>query len=116
MQVQFTSRHKEDVLRAEDEHPDFIHSFHGFSPAGDITGDLVYVNYGRSEDIKALQDLGVSLAGKIAISRSQTVNPRSSVSFIDKLWQRLSSQLKLKMSQSSIGFHTVHPPKFVQLK
>ena len=72
-QVQFTSRHKEDVLRAEDEHPDFIHSFHGFSPAGDITGELVYVNYGRVEDIKALQKLGVSLAGKIAISRYRIV-------------------------------------------
>ena len=70
-QVQFTSRHKEDVLRAEDEHPDFIHSFHGFSPAGDVTGELVYVNYGRVEDIQALQDLGVSLEGKIAISRSE---------------------------------------------
>ena len=69
LQVQFTSRHKEDVLRPEDEHPDFVHSFHGFSPAGDVTGELVYVNYGRVEDIKTLQELGVSLDGKIAISR-----------------------------------------------
>ena len=74
-QVQFTSRHKEDVLRTEDEHPDFIHSFHGFSPAGDITGELVYVNYGRVEDIKALEDLGVNLTGKIAISRSGPGTP-----------------------------------------
>ena len=69
LQVQFTSRHKEDVLRPEDEHPDFVHSFHGFSPAGDVTGELVYVNYGRVEDIQTLQELGVSLDGKIAISR-----------------------------------------------
>lgn len=73
LQVQFTSRHKEDVLRPEDEHPDFVHSFHGFSPAGDVTGELVYVNYGRVEDIKTLQELGVSLDGKIAISRYRIV-------------------------------------------
>ena len=79
LQVQFTSRHKEDVLRAEDEHPDFIHSFHGFSPAGDVTGELVYVNYGRVEDIKALQDLGLSLEGKIAISRSGSETAHSPV-------------------------------------
>ena len=56
--VQFTSRHKEDVLRPEDEHPDFIHAFNGFSPAASVTGDLVYVNYGRVEDISRLQELG----------------------------------------------------------
>ena len=56
--MQFTSRHKEDVLRPEDEHPDFIHAFNGFSPAASVTGDLVYVNYGRVEDISKLQELG----------------------------------------------------------
>jgi len=69
-EVEFTSRHKEDVLRAEDEDPEFIHAFNAFSPPGDVTGDLVYVNYGRLEDIKELEDHGISLEGKIAISRS----------------------------------------------
>ena len=67
--VQFTSRHKEDVLRAEDEHPDFIHAFNAFSPAGTVSGDLVYVNYARVEDISKLEELGVNLTGKIAIAR-----------------------------------------------
>ena len=67
--VQFTSKHKEDVLRAEDEHPDFIHAFNAFAPAGNVTGELVYVNYGRVEDIQKLEQLGVNLTGKIAISR-----------------------------------------------
>ena len=67
--VQFTSRHKEDVLRAEDEHPDFIHAFNAFSPAGNVSGDLVYVNYARVEDISRLEELGVNLTGKIAIAR-----------------------------------------------
>ena len=34
-----------------------------------MTGELVYVNYGRVEDIERLRSLGVSLEGKIAISR-----------------------------------------------
>ena len=67
--VQFTSRHKEDVLRAEDEHPDFIHAFNAFSPTGNVSGDLVYVNYARVEDISKLEELGVNLTGKIAIAR-----------------------------------------------
>ena len=67
--VKFTSRHQEDVLRQEDYHHNFIHAFNAFAPAGDVTGDLVYVNYGRVEDIEMLAELGVSLAGKIAISR-----------------------------------------------
>ena len=67
--VQFTSKHKEDVLRAEDQHPDFIHAFNAFSPAGNVTGDLVYVNYASVEDISRLEELGVNLMGKIAIAR-----------------------------------------------
>jgi len=67
--VQFTSKHKEDVLRPEDEHEQFIHAFNAFAPAGDVSGELVYVNYGRIEDINMLEELGVELTGKIAISR-----------------------------------------------
>merc|ERR1711962_907552 len=68
-EVQFTSRHKEDVLRKEDDHPEFIHAFNAYTPPGDVKGELVYVNYGRVEDIQQLQELGVSLKGRIAISK-----------------------------------------------
>ena len=67
--VQFTSKHKEDVLRQEDDHPKFIHAFNAHSPAANVTGELVYVNFGRIEDIQMLEELGVNLTGKIAISR-----------------------------------------------
>ena len=67
--VRFTTKHKEDVLRPEDEDKNFIDAFIAFAPAGDVTGELVYVNYGRIEDIEKLKSLGVSLEGKIAISR-----------------------------------------------
>jgi N-acetylated-alpha-linked acidic dipeptidase len=36
---------------------------------GDVTADLVYVNYGMQDDYKALQRLGVSVKGKIVIAR-----------------------------------------------
>ena len=49
--VQFTSKHKEDVLRPEDEDENFIHAFNAFAPAGDVSGELVYVNYGRFVDM-----------------------------------------------------------------
>lgn len=67
--VRFTSKHKEDVLRPEDEHPEFLHAFNAFAPSGDVSGELVFVNFGRVEDIQMLKDLGVNLTGKIAISR-----------------------------------------------
>ena len=69
-QVQFTSKHKEEELREGDDHPDFVHAFNGYAPAGDVTGELVYVNYGRVEDFQKLRDdLGVSVEGKICIAR-----------------------------------------------
>ena len=67
--VQFTSRHQEDVIRFEDEHQDLIHAFNAFPPAGNVTGELVYVNLASREDISKLGELGVNLTGKIAIAR-----------------------------------------------
>ncbi len=41
----------------------------GFSGAGDVTGDVVYVNYGLIEDYAQLDAVGVSVSGKIVIAR-----------------------------------------------
>ncbi|HEY7235750.1 MAG TPA: M20/M25/M40 family metallo-hydrolase [Gemmatimonadaceae bacterium] len=41
----------------------------GYSGQGDVTGDVVYVNYGLIEDYADLDSLGVSVRGKIAIAR-----------------------------------------------
>lgn len=40
-----------------------------FQGDGDVTGDLVFVNYGLKEDYEALERRGVSVNGKIAIAR-----------------------------------------------
>jgi N-acetylated-alpha-linked acidic dipeptidase len=49
--------------------PRILPSFHGGSPSGDVTAGAVYVNYGRPEDFKKLDDLRISVAGKIVIAR-----------------------------------------------
>ena len=41
----------------------------GYSGAGDVSGEIVYVNYGLIEDYARLASLGVSVRGKIAIAR-----------------------------------------------
>ncbi|XP_040576247.2 glutamate carboxypeptidase 2-like [Lepeophtheirus salmonis] len=68
-EVVFESRHMETPLHEDDQHPNFIHAFNAYAPAGDVTGDLVYVNYGRVEDLQYLEKIGVSIEGKICISR-----------------------------------------------
>ena len=41
----------------------------GSSAAGDVRGEVVYVNYGLIEDYAKLDSLGVSVRGKIAVAR-----------------------------------------------
>lgn len=43
--------------------------FNGYSPSGDVTAPLVYVNYGLPPDYEALKAAGVSVKGKIALAR-----------------------------------------------
>lgn len=43
--------------------------YNAYSVDGDVTGELVYVNYGRPEDYDVLRERGVSVDGKIAIAR-----------------------------------------------
>ena len=41
----------------------------GYSGAGDVTAEVVYVNYGLIEDYAQLDSIGVSVKGKIAVAR-----------------------------------------------
>jgi len=49
--------------------PKIIPLFNGYSPSGDVTAPLVYVNYGLPPDYEALKKLGIDVKGKIAIAR-----------------------------------------------
>ena len=44
-------------------------AFNGSSPSGDVTGEVVYANYGTLADFKKLAELGVSVKGKIVLVR-----------------------------------------------
>uniref|UniRef100_A0A4X2KCY2 Glutamate carboxypeptidase 2 n=1 Tax=Vombatus ursinus TaxID=29139 RepID=A0A4X2KCY2_VOMUR len=50
--------------------PDVVPPFSAFSPQGMPEGELVYVNYARTQDFFKLErDLGINCSGKIAIAR-----------------------------------------------
>jgi len=46
-----------------------VAGFNTYSPSGDVTAPVVYVNYGMQEDYRQLDSLGISVEGKIAIAR-----------------------------------------------
>ncbi|HEY1952997.1 MAG TPA: M28 family metallopeptidase [Gemmatimonadaceae bacterium] len=48
---------------------DQVLAFNGYGAAGDVSGEVVYVNYGLIEDYAQLDSMGVSVKGKIAIAR-----------------------------------------------
>jgi N-acetylated-alpha-linked acidic dipeptidase len=48
---------------------DQLPTFNAYAADGDVTAELVYVNYGRPEDYRVLDSLGISVAGKIVIAR-----------------------------------------------
>jgi N-acetylated-alpha-linked acidic dipeptidase len=49
--------------------PRAVVAFNTYSPSGEVTTPVVYVNYGTPEDYADLDSLGVSVEGKIAIAR-----------------------------------------------
>ena len=50
-------------------HPDLGPGWNAYSGSGDVTGEVVYANYGRLEDFRELEAMGVDLTGKIVIAR-----------------------------------------------
>jgi N-acetylated-alpha-linked acidic dipeptidase len=46
-----------------------VAAFNTYSPSGEVTAPVVYVNYGTPEDYAELDSLGVSVEGKIAVAR-----------------------------------------------
>jgi N-acetylated-alpha-linked acidic dipeptidase len=54
---------------ATSKRTDGVPQFHAFGGDGDVTGDLVYVNYGMPDDYKDLARLGIDVKGKIVLAR-----------------------------------------------
>ncbi|KAJ2082968.1 Vacuolar protein sorting-associated protein 70 [Coemansia sp. RSA 988] len=61
----------EDLIPGDNasEDPNNLPAFHSHSAHGNVTGQLVYANYGTAEDIGALEKVGVSLLDKIVLVR-----------------------------------------------
>jgi N-acetylated-alpha-linked acidic dipeptidase len=49
--------------------PNIFPAFNGSSPSGDVTGEVVYANYGNLADFKKLASLGVNIKDKIVLVR-----------------------------------------------
>jgi N-acetylated-alpha-linked acidic dipeptidase len=70
--TQYTARLREPTL-AEDAtsgiEEDRLPTFNAYSADGDVTAELVYVNYGIPSDYEELEQRGISVEGKIVIAR-----------------------------------------------
>jgi len=49
--------------------PGILPAYNAYSPSGEVTADVVYVNYGLPEDYDALAQLGVDVKGRIVLAR-----------------------------------------------
>ena len=49
--------------------PNQLPTFNAYSADGDVTAQLVFVNYGLPEDYSVLESLGISVEGKIVIAK-----------------------------------------------
>jgi len=61
-----------EAALAEDRfsgHPDLLNGWNAFSGSGDVTGEVVYANFGTRADYEALDEMDISLAGKVVIAR-----------------------------------------------
>ncbi|TRY60732.1 hypothetical protein DNTS_007805, partial [Danionella cerebrum] len=86
--LQFPSRSQRNTLWLVDaegaeleEIPLDSEAYCAYSATGTVTGGLVYVNYGRREDVLLLRQMGVDVNGAIAI-----VRVGGGVSFAEKVW------------------------------
>jgi len=49
--------------------PGILPAYNAYSPSGDVTGEIAYVNYGIPSDYDTLQKLGIDVKGKIVLAR-----------------------------------------------
>ena len=62
---------QEDILDQDrfSDHEALGPGWNAFSGTGDVTGPVVYANYGRREDFDQLRRMGVDITGKIVLAR-----------------------------------------------
>lgn len=62
---------KEPALKEDgtSNQEDQLPTYNAWSADGDVTGELVFVNYGLPQDYELLESLGISVTGKIVIAK-----------------------------------------------
>ena len=55
--------------RSSEMTKDVLPGYNAFSADGNVTGDLVFVNYGLNEDYEVLKRMGINVKGKIVIAK-----------------------------------------------
>lgn len=69
--VEYEAELREDVIPEDptSHNPDEVATFHGYSANGNVTGQLVYANFGHINDFRTLEKNGVNVSGKVVIVR-----------------------------------------------
>jgi N-acetylated-alpha-linked acidic dipeptidase len=68
----FTAKLQEPPLKVDptsNQTSEQLPTYNAYSRDGDVTGPVVYVNYGRPEDYDELERMGISVKGAIVIAR-----------------------------------------------
>ncbi len=62
---------EEEKIRGDQwaDMPGILPAYNAYSPAGDVTGEIVYVNFGIPSDYETLEKLGIDVKGKIVLAR-----------------------------------------------
>src|SRR5712691_10307270 len=62
---------EEEKIRGDQwaDKPGILPAYNAYSPSGEVTGELVYVNYGIPADYETLAKLGIDVKGKIVLAR-----------------------------------------------
>lgn len=71
MTAPYTRRlaNKERGFPWQQQFDDVVVGYNAYSPSGDVSGEVVYANYGLPEDYAELERLGVDVRGKIVLVR-----------------------------------------------
>ena len=67
--VKLAVREKGAAFDKDSHDANVFDAFNGYGASGDVTGSVVYANYGDVTDFQALRTLGIELKGRIAIVR-----------------------------------------------
>ena len=61
---------EEEKIRGDQwaDKPGILPAYNAYSPSGDVTGEIVYVNFGIPADYETLDTLGISVKGKIVLA------------------------------------------------